>query len=114
MTGGQAWSRTGYLAGSATVVLTALTARQLGGAARAQVLAAVAVAAAPQDLAGFHLLSTTAFGSRCWSAGAAVALPLALAVLPESALATGSWQGAINKDLSATAGWQETSSIRSR
>ena len=55
------------LAGSATVVLTALTARQLGGAARAQLLAAVAVAAAPQDLAGFHLLSTAAFDMFFWS-----------------------------------------------
>jgi 4-amino-4-deoxy-L-arabinose transferase-like glycosyltransferase len=55
------------LAGGAAVVVTALTARQLGGAARAQTLAAVAVAAAPQDLAGFHLLSTTAFDMFFWS-----------------------------------------------
>ena len=38
-------------------------------------------------------------------AGALIALPLSLPVLPESALATGSWQGNINKDLSATLGW---------
>jgi hypothetical protein len=39
--------------------------------------------------------------------GAAVATPLALPVLPAAALATGSWEGQINKDLSATVGWPE-------
>jgi 4-amino-4-deoxy-L-arabinose transferase-like glycosyltransferase len=38
-------------------------------------------------------------------AGAVLALPLTLPVLPESALPAGSWEGTINKDLSATVGW---------
>jgi len=39
-------------------------------------------------------------------AGALAALPITLPVLPASALATGSAAGNINKDLSATLGWQ--------
>lgn len=50
-------------------------------------------------------------GLRGWIAlmlvGAVAALPLTLPVLPEAALATGSWQGTINKDLSATVGWPQ-------
>jgi len=38
--------------------------------------------------------------------GALAAVPLSLPVLPERALARGSWEGGINKDLSATVGWQ--------
>jgi 4-amino-4-deoxy-L-arabinose transferase-like glycosyltransferase len=38
-------------------------------------------------------------------AGAIISMPLAIPVLPESLLAKGSWQGQINKDLSATVGW---------
>jgi hypothetical protein len=38
-------------------------------------------------------------------AGAAVALPLTLPVLPVGAQASGAWEGKINKDLSATVGW---------
>jgi hypothetical protein len=37
--------------------------------------------------------------------GAIVALPLTLPVLPVTALAKGPWEGNINKDLSATVGW---------
>jgi hypothetical protein len=37
--------------------------------------------------------------------GGALTLPLALPVLPVSALASGAWEGKINKDLSATVGW---------
>ncbi len=37
--------------------------------------------------------------------GLLAALPLSLPVLPASALAKSSWQGNINKDLSATVGW---------
>lgn len=55
------------LAGGATVVTTALTARRLGGGRRAQILAAVAAAASAQDLAAFHLLSTTSFDLLFWS-----------------------------------------------
>jgi 4-amino-4-deoxy-L-arabinose transferase-like glycosyltransferase len=50
-------------------------------------------------------------GLRGWLAlmfaGAVVAVPLALPVLPESALARGSWEANINKDLSATVGWPQ-------
>jgi len=56
------------LAGGAIVVFTALTARELGGGRRAQVLAALAAATSPQVLAGFHLLSTAAFDLFFWSA----------------------------------------------
>jgi 4-amino-4-deoxy-L-arabinose transferase-like glycosyltransferase len=41
------------------------------------------------------------------SAGAVIALPLTLPVLPEADLATTSWEGNINKDLSATVGWPQ-------
>ncbi len=56
------------LAGGAAVVFSALTARELGGRWRAQVLAALAAATSPQLLAAFHLLSTTAFDIFLWSA----------------------------------------------
>ncbi len=39
--------------------------------------------------------------------GGLLSLPLALPVLPEAALARGSWEGQINKDLSATVGWPQ-------
>ena len=49
-------------------------------------------------------------GIRGWVAlmtvGLVIALPLALPVLPATALAKGPWEGSINKDLSATVGWQ--------
>ncbi|HTT87682.1 MAG TPA: glycosyltransferase family 39 protein [Acidimicrobiales bacterium] len=52
---------------------------------------------------------TSPRGLRRWVAlmlgGLLVALPLALPVLPEGTLATSSWEGNINKDLSATVGW---------
>ena len=38
--------------------------------------------------------------------GALLAVPAALPVLPERALPTASWSGDLNKDLSATVGWQ--------
>jgi len=56
------------LAGGAAVVFTALTARELGGGRRAQVLAALAAATSPEVLAAFHLLSTIAFDLFFWSA----------------------------------------------
>lgn len=40
--------------------------------------------------------------------GAVALAPLALPVLPASALAKGAWEGAINKDLSATVGWRSS------
>lgn len=38
---------------------------------------------------------------------AVISLPLTLPLLPESTLASGSWEGSINKDLSATVGWRQ-------
>jgi hypothetical protein len=50
-------------------------------------------------------------GVRGWAslmiAGAVVALPLTLPVLPASALPKSSWEGNVNKDLSATVGWRD-------
>jgi hypothetical protein len=50
-------------------------------------------------------------GLRGWVAlmlaGLVFALPLSLPVLPEVALPTTSWEGSINKDLSATVGWPQ-------
>jgi 4-amino-4-deoxy-L-arabinose transferase-like glycosyltransferase len=49
-------------------------------------------------------------GVRNWVAlmliGGLVALPLTLPILPEQTLPHGSWEGNINKDLSATVGWK--------
>jgi 4-amino-4-deoxy-L-arabinose transferase-like glycosyltransferase len=56
------------LAGGATVVFTALTARELGGGRRAQTVAALAAATSAQVLAIDHLLSTAAFDLFFWSA----------------------------------------------
>jgi len=56
------------LAGGATVVVTALMARELGGHRKSQFLAALATATSPQVLAAFHLLSTAAFDMFCWAA----------------------------------------------
>jgi Dolichyl-phosphate-mannose-protein mannosyltransferase len=39
--------------------------------------------------------------------GLLISLPLTLPVIPASGLATGSWEGQINKDLSATVGWPQ-------
>jgi hypothetical protein len=39
--------------------------------------------------------------------GCILSLPLTLPVLPASALPRGSWEGNINKELSATVGWQD-------
>ena len=50
-------------------------------------------------------------GMRGWVAlmlaGLVFALPLSLPALPEAALPTTSWEGNINKDLSATVGWPQ-------
>ena len=50
-------------------------------------------------------------GVRGWTlmmaAGGVAALPLVLPVLPQSTLPAGSWEGTINKDLSATVGWHD-------
>ncbi len=54
------------LAGGVAVVLTALTARELGGGRRAQTLAALAAATSAEMLATWHLLSTAAFDLLFW------------------------------------------------
>ncbi len=56
------------LAGGAAVVLTSMMARELGGARKAQLIAAIAAATSPQVLATFHLLSTAAFDQFFWPA----------------------------------------------
>jgi len=55
------------LAGAASVVLTGLMAREMGGGRCAQTIAAVAAATSAQLLAAFHLLSTTAFDCFFWA-----------------------------------------------
>lgn len=55
------------VAGGATVVVSALMARELRGGRAAQTLAALAAATAPELLAMFHLLSTAAFDAFFWS-----------------------------------------------
>jgi len=55
------------LAGGAAVVLTALTARELGGGRTAQLVAALAAATSAQLLAMFHLLSTSPFDVVFWN-----------------------------------------------
>jgi 4-amino-4-deoxy-L-arabinose transferase-like glycosyltransferase len=54
------------LAGGATVVLTALIARELGGGRAAQTIGALAAATSAQLLAMFHTLSTAAFDALFW------------------------------------------------
>jgi 4-amino-4-deoxy-L-arabinose transferase-like glycosyltransferase len=64
------------LAGGGSVVLTALMAQELGAGRKGQLLAALAAATSPILLAGFHLLSTTAFDLFFWSASTFVVLRL--------------------------------------
>ena len=56
------------LGGGATVVFTAMTARELGGTRRAQQFAALAAATSVQVVATDHLLSTASFDLLFWSA----------------------------------------------
>ncbi len=56
------------LAGGATVVITALMARELGGGRKAQAIAALAAATSPQVIGAFHLLSPTPFDMFFWAA----------------------------------------------
>jgi hypothetical protein len=53
---------------AATVLLTALTAREMGGGRTAQTIAAVSAATVPVWLGGAHLMSTTAFDVLVWAA----------------------------------------------
>ena len=55
------------LASAALVLLTGLTARELGAGRRAQALAAAAIAIAPMTLGAGHLLSTTTFDLPAWA-----------------------------------------------
>jgi hypothetical protein len=65
------------IASAVTVLLTALLARRLGGEARAQTIAALAVAVGPGFLIVGHYYSMNAFDPVCWSL-AALALMRAL------------------------------------
>jgi hypothetical protein len=56
------------LAGGATVVITALMARELGGGRKAQAIASMAAATSTQVVGAFHLLSTAAFDMFFWAA----------------------------------------------
>ena len=60
------------LAGGATVVICGLTARELGGGRRAQLLAAFGAATMPTLLAADHLADTTAYDLLAWAAFALV------------------------------------------
>ena len=62
------------LAGGATVVVTALMSRELGGGRTAQVIATVAAATSPVLMSTFHLLSTAAFDTFFWSVLVFIAL----------------------------------------
>jgi hypothetical protein len=62
------------LAGAATVVVAALTARELGGGRRAQLGAALATATMPSLLAVDHLMGPTAIDVLVWAALALVCL----------------------------------------
>lgn len=64
------------LAGAATVIVAALTARELGGGKRAQLLSAFATATMPALLAVDHLMGPTAIDLLAWSALALVVLRL--------------------------------------
>lgn len=65
------------LANAAMVVLAGVIARDLGGRRKAQLLAAVAVAAATVLLAVGHLLSTAVFDFLAWTALVAVVIHIA-------------------------------------
>lgn len=71
LTGLRVWSA---LAAFATVLICALTARELGGARRAQLLAALAAATMPVLLAADHVLETTTFDILAWGALAFVVI----------------------------------------
>jgi hypothetical protein len=62
------------LAAGATVVISGLTARELGGGRRAQLLAAVGTATMPALLAIGHLASTTPYDVLAWTALALVVI----------------------------------------
>jgi 4-amino-4-deoxy-L-arabinose transferase-like glycosyltransferase len=60
------------LAAGATVVISGLTARELGGGRRAQLLAAIGTATMPALLAAGHLATTTPYDVLAWTALALV------------------------------------------
>ncbi|HXO19928.1 MAG TPA: glycosyltransferase family 39 protein, partial [Thermoanaerobaculia bacterium] len=64
------------LAGSLTILLTGLLARELGGGRYAQTLAALCAAVAPHYLFVFHILSMNAFEVLLWTAAALIAARL--------------------------------------
>jgi len=73
------------LAGAAVVVLVALTARELGGGRRAQVLAALVAATSPLLLGTNAMFQTVSFDQLAWAA------VLLLAVRALKAPSTGRW-----------------------
>jgi 4-amino-4-deoxy-L-arabinose transferase-like glycosyltransferase len=77
------------LAAAATVVVGGLTARELGGGRRAQLLAAVAVATMPCLLAADHLAGPTAIDLLAWSALALVTVRIGRTGEPRWWLAAG-------------------------
>jgi len=88
------------LAASAVVVLAGLTARELGGGRRAQLLAGLATATAAEVAAMVHLLSTAAFDLFFW----AVVIWMVLRLLRTSdprwwvAIGVATGAGLLNKD----------------
>ncbi len=62
------------LAAGATVVISGLTARELGGGRRAQLLAAVGTGTMPALLAAGHLANTTPYDMLAWAALALVVI----------------------------------------
>ncbi len=62
------------LAAAATVVISGLTARELGGGRRAQLLAAIGTGTMPALLASGHLASTTPYDVLAWTALALVVI----------------------------------------
>jgi hypothetical protein len=62
------------LAAGATVVISGLTARELGGGRRAQLLAAVGTGTMPALLASAHLANTTPYDVLAWTALALVVI----------------------------------------
>jgi len=79
------------LAGGATVVLTGLIARRLGGGSFAQALACATTMLAPAILFSTHVYSMNALDLLLWT----VAVWLLLVVLRESTLTRWAWLGVV-------------------
>jgi len=75
------------LAAGATVVISGLTARELGGGRRAQLLAAIGTGTMPALLGASHLASTTPYDILAWTALALVVIHIGQG----AATAAGGW-----------------------